>query len=62
MHIWALRNPPPKIFFWFSLLFVLFKLIYTAQTTACMPIYIVNVREGWNAIGMGWWAFELNFG
>ena len=38
---------------WFSLvtLFILFKLLYTAQQLACMPLYIV--REGWNAIVMG---------
>ena len=32
-------------------LFILLKLLYTATTLACMPIYIV--REGKNAIGKG---------
>ena len=32
---------------WFTLL----KLLYTAKTLACMPIYIV--RKGYNAIGVG---------
>ena len=35
---------------WFTL-FILFKLLYTAKTLACMPTYIV--REGYNAIGVG---------
>ena len=37
-------------------LFIPFKLFYTAETVACLPIYIV--REGKNAICMGWCAFE----
>ena len=32
-------------------LFILFKLLHTAETLACMPIYIV--RKGYNAIGVG---------
>ena len=32
---------------WFTL-FILFKLLYTAKTLACMPIYIV--REGYMAL------------
>ena len=32
-------------------LFILYKLLNTACTLACMPVYIV--REGKNAIGMG---------
>ena len=28
-------------------LFILFKLIYIAETKACLPMYIV--REGWDA-------------
>ena len=35
-------------------LFMLFKLLNTALSVACTPIYIMYiVREGQNAIGMG---------
>ena len=37
-------------------LFALLKLLYTAKTFACMPIYIV--RKGLNARGMGCSTFE----
>ena len=41
-------------------LFILFKLLYTALTVTCMPLYIV--REGWTAVGISRWASEENVG
>ena len=39
-------------------LFLLIKLMYTAKTVACL----YAVREGYNTIGMSWWASEQNVG